>query len=63
MNADLPPVWMIYIAVANLDEAMRMCVERGGKIRIPPKKITGHQRYCVIEDPAGALAALCEANA
>jgi hypothetical protein len=62
VNAGLPPVWMVYIAVANLDEAMRLSVERGGKIRIPPKNLSGHDRYCVIEDPAGALAALCEAK-
>ena len=37
VNAGLPPVWMVYIAVANLDEAMRLSVERGGKIRIPPR--------------------------
>jgi predicted enzyme related to lactoylglutathione lyase len=49
--------------VTNPDEAMRLCAERGGKIRIPPKNLSGHDRYCVIEDPAGALAALCEAKA
>ena len=63
VNAELPPVWMVYITVANLDEAMRLCVERGGKIRIPPKNVAGHDRYCVMGDPAGALAALCEAKA
>ncbi len=58
-NAELPPVWLIYITVANLDESMRQCVESGGKVRVPPR-VTGQARYCVIEDPAGAVAALYE---
>jgi hypothetical protein len=59
-NAELPPVWMMYIVVADLEESMRICVERGGKIRIPPRGMGGQDRYCVIEDPAGAVAALFE---
>src|SRR5215831_8339830 len=32
-NAGLPPVWLIYITVADLDESIRRCTERGGKVR------------------------------
>ena len=60
-NADMPPVWMIYIMVANVDESIRRCVERGGKVRKPAANMGGMGRYCVIEDPAGAVAALFEA--
>jgi predicted enzyme related to lactoylglutathione lyase len=59
-NADLPPVWLIYITVADLDEAVRQCQQRGGKVRVPPKDMGGQGRYRVIEDPAGAVAALFE---
>jgi predicted enzyme related to lactoylglutathione lyase len=57
-NAGLPPVWLIYITVADLDESIRRCMEGGGKLRMPERRISGMGRYCVIEDPAGAVAAL-----
>lgn len=62
-NAGLPPVWLVYIVVADLEESMRRCVAQGGKIRVPPKGMGDEARYCVIEDPAGAVAALYEAKA
>lgn len=57
-NADLPPVWLVYIVVADLDESVRRCLDRGGKLRHPIKSMGVQSRYCVIEDPAGAVAAL-----
>jgi len=58
-NATLPPVWLIYITVTDLNESMRRCAEEGGKIRVPVRD-TPMGRFCVIEDPAGAVAALFE---
>ncbi|MBZ5725259.1 MAG: VOC family protein [Acidobacteriia bacterium] len=57
-NADLPPVWIIYIVVADLDESLRRSVAGGGKVRGGPRGMGDGARYCVIEDPAGAVAAL-----
>jgi predicted enzyme related to lactoylglutathione lyase len=57
-NAGLPPVWLIYITVADLDESLRRCTAQGGKQRTPVRNAPGMGRYCVIEDPAGAVAAL-----
>lgn len=59
-NRDLPPYWLIYLAVENLDQSMRACRELGGKILIDAKTMEGYGRYCVIQDPAGAVAALFE---
>jgi predicted enzyme related to lactoylglutathione lyase len=56
-NAELPPQWLIYITVADLDESMARCRENGGAIIAGPKSM-GKDRYCVIRDPAGAVAAL-----
>jgi uncharacterized protein len=61
-NAALPPIWLIYITVADLDESIRRCTERGGKVRVAERQIVGSGRYCVIEDPAGAAAALFQAE-
>ena len=56
-NAKLPPQWLIYITVADVDESAKRCVELGGKIIDGPKPM-GDLQFCVIEDPAGAVAAL-----
>jgi predicted enzyme related to lactoylglutathione lyase len=63
VNAGLPPVWLVYINVANLDESVRKCTELGGQILRPPTDMGDHGRYSVIRDPAGAVAALFEPRA
>jgi len=59
-NAAMPPVWMIYITVDDLDEAIHRCQELGGKLRVHTRSLGASGRFCVIEDPAGAVAALFE---
>jgi hypothetical protein len=56
-NADLPPVWILYFVVDDLDRRMRMCQEPGGVLLQQPRR-AGGGRYCVIKDPAGAVCAL-----
>jgi peptidoglycan/LPS O-acetylase OafA/YrhL/predicted enzyme related to lactoylglutathione lyase len=58
-NADLPAVQMVYIAVAGLDAALRRAQDLGGKLVGTPKSAGGN-RFCVIQDLAGAYAALYE---
>jgi predicted enzyme related to lactoylglutathione lyase len=60
VNADLPPRWLIYITVTDLDRSTARCLELGGTVLAPPRSLAGHGRMCVIEDPAGAVAALFE---
>ncbi len=57
-NADLPPQWLNYIVVADLDESMRQCVGLGGSVIAGPKSMGDASRYCVIRDPADAVVAL-----
>jgi hypothetical protein len=59
-NADLPAQWLVYIIVEDLDASAARCEDLGGTVVVPPKEMGGHGRYCVIEDPAGAVAALFE---
>lgn len=59
-NADLPAQWLVYITVENMDRSAKSCVERGGKVLAGPRGMGSHGRYCVIRDPAGAVAALFE---
>ena len=59
-NADLPPQWLTYIVVEDLEASLRHCTERGGTRVTDIKGAAGEQRYCVIQDPAGAYLALIE---
>jgi predicted enzyme related to lactoylglutathione lyase len=61
-NASIPPVWLIYIMVADLDESVGRCLARGGKIRAAERVMPGSGRYVIIEDPAGAVAGLFQAQ-
>ena len=59
-NADLPPQWLAYIVVADLDTSVRRCIDLGGGVVAGPKWDAASMRYCVIRDPAGAVVALME---
>lgn len=54
-NADIPPVWMIYIMVEDLERSLVACEKLGGTILKQPDR---DRRYAVIEDPAGAICTL-----
>ena len=56
-NADLPPMWLIYITVEDLDHSLAECQRLGGSLVAAPRSYGGG-RYCVIKDPAGAVCAL-----
>jgi predicted enzyme related to lactoylglutathione lyase len=62
-NASLPPVWLIYITVADLQVSVDRCRQLGGEVIFGPKLFGTEGKWCVIRDPAGAVAALFEANA
>lgn len=57
-NVDLPPQWLVYIVVEDVNASAARCVEFGGTVIVGPKQMGNQGRYCVIKDPAGAVAAL-----
>lgn len=57
-NADLPPVWLVYVQVADLEESLRSCRELGGEVIVEPRSLGDSGRMAVIRDPAGAVLAL-----
>ncbi|MHC4768884.1 MAG: VOC family protein [Planctomycetota bacterium] len=57
-NAGLPAQWLMYITVEDLDASVDRVKALGGKVIAGPKDMGAQGRYCVIEDPAGAVAAL-----
>lgn len=58
MNADLPHQWLVYFTVKDVDKSAEICLHNGGKIIAGPRKMGQYGKYCVIKDPAGAVAAL-----
>ena len=59
-NEHLPPVWMIYVNVADIEASTEQTVALGGKLLGDIRSMSGHGRYCAIEDPAGAVMTLFE---
>lgn len=59
-NLGLPAVWMVYITLDDLEHAMCRCQDLRGKVLRPATGMGPSGRYCVIEDPAGAVCALYE---
>ncbi len=57
-NAELPPMWLIYFYVKDLDASLAKLKEMGGAILTGPKSYGGDARYAIIKDPAGACCAL-----
>ena len=60
-NADLPPVWLSYVVVADMDVSLEAAVRLGGEVAVDPRGPVGG-RMAVVRDPAGAMLALWEAG-
>ena len=54
----VPPHWMAYITVDDVDGACAKVGPAGGQILFPPTDIEGVGRFCVIADPTGAVVSL-----
>ena len=58
-NADLPPQWLVYVVVENLEKSLGETMKRGGDVVAPPRGLMGG-KMAVVKDPAGAVIALWE---
>jgi predicted enzyme related to lactoylglutathione lyase len=56
-NANLPAQWLVYITVPDVAASLAAVAARGGKVVAPVREMGGG-RMAVIQDPAGAVAAL-----
>jgi predicted enzyme related to lactoylglutathione lyase len=59
-NAHIPSQWMMYINVADIEASSKALKEKGGKLLTEVKSMTGYGKFCMIEDPAGAVCTLFE---
>ena len=62
-NAGIPPQWLIYINVADVDASVAECIRLGGKQLSPIRSGGPDVRFCIIQDPAGAACAIASHGA
>ena len=55
---NVPPHWMAYIAVDDVDALAKKTPELGGTVLVPPQDIPHVGRFVVIQDPTGAAIGL-----
>jgi len=60
VNQRLPAQWLLYFQVEDLDVSLIEVEGRGGKTLTGIQSYGSSARYCVIQDPAGAVCALYE---
>lgn len=62
VNENLPPQWLVYVRVADLEESLETTTQQGGQVVATPRGMGGKSRMAVIKDPAGAVLALFESG-
>lgn len=51
---DIPPHWMVYFVVGEMEASLAKVAELGGAVRVPPFD-TPYGRISVVSDPTGAV--------
>ena len=54
----MPPHWLAYIAVSDVDASTNKVTELGGKVMMPAMEIEKVCKFSVVQDPGGATFAL-----
>jgi predicted enzyme related to lactoylglutathione lyase len=54
----MPPMWGAYVTVDDVDAMVAQVESLGGNIIMPPTDIPDIGRFCVIQDPQGAVLSL-----
>jgi uncharacterized protein len=60
VNATLPPVWMPYFTVADLDQSLTAVTKQGGTVLRGPESMGPWGRAAWIKDPAGAVCCIVQ---
>ncbi len=50
-----PPMWGVYVTVDDVDATAAQAEGLGAKIMMPPRDIPNVGRFCLIQDPQGAM--------
>jgi predicted enzyme related to lactoylglutathione lyase len=59
-NAELPPVWLAFVTVADIAASIERCMALGGSIVAQPRSMGSYGTMAVIRDPVGAALALVQ---
>ncbi len=59
-NANLPPQWLMYVQVVDLDLSLKSCLDLGGTVISSARSMGDFGTMAVIQDPAGAVLALIQ---
>lgn len=51
----VPPHWMSYVTVADVDATAQKAKDLGGEVKVEPQDIPEIGRFAVIQDPTGAV--------
>ncbi len=52
---EMPPAWGLYVTVDDIDATAAKVEDLGGRIIRPPTDIPKVGRFCVLQDPQGAI--------
>ena len=63
VEADVPPHWITYIGVENIDAMLEETVKAGGTVSVGPWEIAGLGHTAIICEPTGAYAQLFQVAA
>jgi len=55
-----PPNWGVYVTVDDVDATAKKAEKLGGKIIVPATDIPNVGRFCVLQDPQGAVISAIE---
>ncbi|WP_144394976.1 VOC family protein [Pleionea sediminis] len=62
IKAEVPPHWLSYVSVANIDDAVDKIKSLGGNVSLGPHDVGDAGRMAFVQDPQGAGFALWEAK-
>lgn len=51
---NIPPHWLSYISVEDIDKIVKKAESLGGKITVPATNVSDFGRFAIIQDPTGA---------
>jgi predicted enzyme related to lactoylglutathione lyase len=58
VNADLPPQWIVYVNVPDIEQSVVQCKALGGTVLKEARTKEGALHYAIFQDPGGALLGL-----
>jgi uncharacterized protein len=61
-RANVPPHWLVYFNVPDLEAALQRVAELGGKVLSPVVTLSQGGRFAAVADPQGAALALFQAS-